>query len=513
MLGLGHVMVLFNAGAYTALSPHTAGDLEGVSPSFASWATTDFMIGLALGFAPARWLARRYGDHWTYVGAFTVFALASFACAVSESLWLFLPGRLLLGFTGGLTLPIGQSLFLDEYPDRLKSVGLGLWGVFALLPFTIGLALGGWLADELGWRSLFHLNLLVALVIAVSTGALLHAREFVPERPPFDFVGFLLLAAVLIGIQTILNQGNDFDWFESPFLALVLTIVLIAIPAFVIWELGTPFPAVDLHLFRYRNFAIGTLILSAGFFCLQGLLSMFVVQLQLLLDYPSSLAGREFLPLMLLSMPMLLVSHVYSLSHRFDARIVASLTCLGFSGTFYWIGLYDEPHSFDQLFWPMLLEGLFLGAFFIPLNMLTLHGLPQEQIIRAAETATLFRIAAGGFGISAQGVVLFRRTPFHQLHLADHFGGRIFASYDPLLEVATTLKDRGVEATTMPARLVALIKQQAAILSMNDAFLFSGFLFLALGVLVWCAWPIRSGGAPVREDWQGRQAEELIEEV
>lgn len=513
VLGLGHVIVLFNAGAYTALSPHTAGDLEGVSPSFASWATTDFMIGLALGFPIARWLIYRYGDHRVYIGAFLAFAAASLLCAVSSSLWLFLPGRMLLGFTGGLTLPVGQSLLLDEYPDDRKSVGLGLWGIFALLPFTVGLALGGWIADELGWRSLFVLNTSVGLGIGAIIAGLLANRAYKTRRVPFDFVGFGLLVIVLLGIQTILNQGNDFDWFESPFLLTVLGLVLIAIPAFVIWELGSRYPAVDLRLFQHRNFAIGTLILCVGFFCLQGLLSMFVVQLQLLFDYSSSLAGKEFLPLMLLGLPMLLLAHAYSLSHRFDARVFASLTCVGFAGTFYWLGLFDEPHSFDQLFWPMLVEGAFLGSFFIPLNMVTLHGLPQNQILKAAETATLFRIAAGGFGISGQGIVLFRRTPFHQLHLADHFGGRVFASVDPLQNVVSILRHTGVDLSRLPAKTVVLIKQQAAILSMNDAFLFSSYLFLALALLVWVAVPTVPWIATGPDPWLEQQAEELMEEV
>lgn len=513
LLGLGHMVVLFNAGAYTALSPHTAGDLGGVTPSFASWATTDFMIGLALGFPIARWLTHRYGDHWVYVGAFLAFAGVSLACAMSDSLWLFLPGRILLGVTGGLTLPVGQSLLLDEYPDRLKPVGLGLWGIFALLPFTIGLALGGWIADELGWRYLFFLNTLVAVGIATIVGGLLHARHVKSRRRPFDVIGYGLLAIVLLGIQTMLNQGNDFDWFDSPFLMMVLVIVLIAIPAFVIWELGTRYPAVDLHLFRRRNFAIGTLILCAGFFCLQGLLSMFVVQLQLLLDYSASLAGQEFLPLMILGMPILLLTHVYSISHRFDARVLACLTCLGFAGTFYWIGLFDDPHSFDQLFWPMCVEGAFLGSFFIPLNMLTLHGIRPKQLLRAAETATLFRIAAGGFGISGQSIVLFRRTPFHQLHLADHFGGRVSVSFDPLQNMSATLRQTGYDLASLPTKLAGLIKQQSVLLSVNDAFLFSSYVFVALAALVWCASPTRSGGIAAPENLLERQAEELMEEV
>ena len=49
VLGLAHIVVLFNAGSYIALLPHVSGDLGGVLPSFLTWAQTDFMVGLALG--------------------------------------------------------------------------------------------------------------------------------------------------------------------------------------------------------------------------------------------------------------------------------------------------------------------------------------------------------------------------------------------------------------------------------------------------------------------------------
>ena len=60
----------------------------------------------------------------------------------------------------------------------------------------------------------------------------------------------------------------------------------------------------------------------------------------------------------------------------------------------------------------MLTLGFFLGTFFAPLTVLTLHGLPSRQLIRAAEEAALLRIAAGAFGITLQGVILYRRHLF-----------------------------------------------------------------------------------------------------
>jgi len=510
VLGLAHMAVLFNAASYIAFLPHVAGDLGGVLPSFGTWAQTDFMIALALAFPIARWLSERFGESQVFVGACLAYAVASYLCAVSESLALFLPARVLLGFAGGITLPIGQALLLREYPDRLKSVALGVWGFFTLMPFTIGLPIGGWIADEWGWRALFYLNVPVAGLIAGVMWALMVGRPVALRRLRFDYIGFLLLALILGGLQTILNEGNDFDWWDSYFLRGVLLMVVIAVPCWIIWEWEEEDPAVDLRLFRSRNFAIGLIGLTAGFFALQGLLSLFVVQLQLLMGYSSYLAGMVFLPMIIFGLPVIAVMH--EVAKRVDVRLLASLNLLGFAATFYWIGLYDDPHSFDQILWPMLVEGLFLGSFFTPLTVLTLHGLAGDQLLRAAETTNLFRIAAGALGITAQGVILFRREPFHQLHLADHFGGRVSISYDALQAVTTKFQDLGFEPAAVQRHLLLAIRQEAGILALDDAFLLGSALCIGLAVLVWFATstrvPVLKPADAVRE----LQAEELMEQ-
>ena len=512
VLGLGHIVVLFNAGSYVALLPHAASDLGGVLPSFGGWAQTDFMIGLALAFPIARWLSHRYGDYRVLIGAFLLYAGAAYLCAISQTLWLFLPARILLGLAGGATLPLGQSLWLNEYPPRLQSVGLGLWALFTLMPFTVGLPVGGWLADELGWRYLFYLTIPIALAIAGLTGALLYGRGFARRHIRFDLIGFLFLALVLGGIQTLLNMGNDFDWLDSPFLRSVLVVVVVALICLVVWELGTRHPAVDLRLFTHRNFAIGVMCMTIGFLSIQGLLTLFIVQLQLLMGYSSFLAGIVFLPMLLLGVPAAMVMH--ELCKRVDARLLVCLNCFGFAGTFYWIGLFDDPHSYDQIFWPMVCEGLFLGSFFTPMTVLTLHGLSGPLVGRAAELAAMLRIAAGAIGITIQGVVLFRRSHFHQLHLADHFGGRAFVSFDGLEQFSAKLRGTGLDPAMIKGQLGATIKQSAAILGMNDAFLMSSCIFAGLAALVWLANPTHlSSHSTAQEELSEMLAEEMAVEV
>ncbi|MGZ5526721.1 MAG: MFS transporter [Methylomonas sp.] len=511
MLALGHIAVLFNVGAYIALLPHVAGDLGGVLPSFATWGQTYFIVALALAFPIARWLSGRFGDYRLFSAAFVVYAFASYLCAVSQSLWLFVPGRILLGFSGGITLYIGQSLMLKEYPDDRKLLGLGIWGLVTLMPFTISFPIGGLIADELGWRYLFYLNVPLGLAIAGVTGSLLAGRGFERSHIRFDSIGFILLTLILGGVQTILNLGNDFDWLDSPIVQRTLIMLIIALPCFIIWELGERHPAFSVRLFSHRNFTIGVLCLMLGFLSIQGLLSVFIVQLQLLLGYSSSLAGMIYLPMILLALPVTLGMHV--MPKNIDARLLACLNLLGFSLTFYWLGLFDDPGSFDQIFWPMLLLGFFLGSFLVPLTRLTLHGLSGKQQIRAAEESGLLRVVSGAIGITFQGIVLYRRSPFHQLHLADHFGGRQFASVDVLQGFSSRLLASGLDSGMINRKFFTILKQQSTLLALNDAFLLASYLFLGMAVLVWLAYPTHPPAHPTpAKEIADIRAEEIMEE-
>ena len=510
VLGLAHIVVLFNAGSYVALEPHAAGGLGGVFVSFGRWAQTNFMIALALGFPLARWLSDRYGEPRVFSAAFLAYAVASVFCATAGGIEAFVSARVLLGLAGGVTLPLSQSLLIKEYPDHLKSLGLAIWGLFTLMPFTFGLVTGGWLADHWGWRTLFYLNIFLAVLIAALAAALFHGRRHEVRHEPFDLVGFALLVVIFGGLQTMLNGGNDFDWFDDPLLCGMLVIVIVAVPVWIVWELGERRPAMDLRLFAHRNFSIGLLCLGLGFLSIQGLLSLFVVQLQLLMGYSSELAGLVFLPMLLLGMPMIAVMH--EIAKRLDVRWLACLNSLGFAATFYWIGLFDDPHSYDQIFWPMVLEGVFLGSFFTPLTVLTLHGLSGEQMLRAAETANILRIASGAMGITWQGIVIFRRLPFHQLQLSDHFGGRISASYDALNQFMAKLEALGFDPAMIERKVQLTIKQAAGILALNDTFLLSSYLCLGIAALVWFAHSSRVPVLKQAEAVRELQAEELMEQ-
>ncbi|MGZ4990951.1 MAG: DHA2 family efflux MFS transporter permease subunit, partial [Methylobacter sp.] len=335
---MGNILVLFNTGAFASVSLHATGDL-GVSPSHAGWMQSYYFICLALALPVSSWLAAAVGEVRLYLLAMVAMTLASLLCAVTGDLFWFLSGRALQGFFGGLTIPLSQTLLMREYPESSKSFAVSLWSIAALSPFTLGPAAGGWVADHLGWRWLFYLNVPLPLLAAGLAWALLFDRRSPQRKMPFDGVGFLLLSAALMCLQTVLNQGQDADWYNSVQLIGVALVGLLMLVYFIIWELAERSPLLDLRLLGRRNFAIGSIMLSLSFMLMYGLLSVLLVRLQVVVGYTSFLAGSVLLPLVFLAKPMAALMH--RVVHRFDARLLVCINMLLFAVYCAWISSYD----------------------------------------------------------------------------------------------------------------------------------------------------------------------------
>ncbi|HEY8095769.1 MAG TPA: DHA2 family efflux MFS transporter permease subunit [Methylobacter sp.] len=506
---LGNILVLFNTGAFASVSLHATGDL-GVSPSHAGWMQSYYFISLALALPISSWLAAAVGEVRLYLVAMIAMTLASLLCAVTGDLFWFLSGRVLQGFFGGLTIPLSQTLLMREYPESAKSFAVSLWSIAALSPFTLGPAAGGWIADHLGWRWLFYLNVPLPLLAAALVWALLFERQSPQRKMPFDSVGFLLLAAALGCLQTVLNQGQDADWFNSSWLIGVALVGVLMLAYFIVWELAERTPLLDLRLFARRNFAIGSIMLSVSFMMMYGLLSVLLVRLQVVAGYTSFLAGSVLLPLVFLAKPMASVMH--RIVHRFDARLLVSLNMLLFALYCGWISRYDffgRGGWFAQPLWSQVLEGFCLGVLFVPLTTLFLSGLTPRRQTQAVELGGMLRVLGGSVASPLLGVFWERRAAFHQSRLSESF-----SLHDGIAgEIVDRLHAAGLHDQLATAKLAAMAGQHAAILGLDDTFRLAALLFLGLAAVVWLADPV-GPKQPVaaKEDQHQAALEELMEE-
>lgn len=484
-LGVGYVDVLSNVSGHSIMTPYIAGSLDGVTPSFSAWGTTIYLIGVALGVSLSKYLTGLYGEYRLLTIGFLLYSLLSLMCSASPTIYAYAPMRFIFGSAGGVLAITCQTVALNELPDDKYKLGLGYWSELGMMPYTLAVFLGGFWAEYFNWRWLFYANATIGLMISMLVSALLYGRFYERKYADFDHIGFILFSVSVVCLQLIFSQGNDFDWFGSPWLSILLLTLVFCVPTFIIWEWGETHPLIDVKLFSKSTFFLGCIFGFMGFFVVQGLMSLMSVQMQLLLGYSSSTAGEIYLIMMLAGLP--LAGFMYEISKAVDVRFVVSLMFICCSVTLTWLGLYDKTASFDALPIPIIFLGLCVAALSAPLSTLATYGLSGKYYKQAAQEFLVFRLIGGAMGIAFQSIVYFRRTPFHQLDLADFLGGRRFASYDSLGQLQTKLQVLGISESVSSRLIARLIRQQSGILAMNDAFLLGGLILFICACAVWLA--------------------------
>jgi predicted MFS family arabinose efflux permease len=154
--------------------------------------------------------------------------------------------------------------------------------------------LGGVLVDHFTWHSIFFLNVPV-VVLAVLAGVTLMPESKAPWQKA-DPLGAVLSAAGMTALVWWIIEIPQHGAFEGRSL-IGLTVAVLALAAFVIWENVTSSPMVPLVLFKHRNFSGGSLSLALVQIGNGGLLLVLTQYLQFVLGYSAIEAGLAFLPL------------------------------------------------------------------------------------------------------------------------------------------------------------------------------------------------------------------------
>ncbi|VVM07685.1 Multidrug export protein EmrB [Methylacidimicrobium cyclopophantes] len=478
----GYFLALFNAGAYNAVNPHAMGAF-GVSPSHGPWTMADFFASQALGLILGPALSRRFGFLRTFRWATRTIAGGSLLCAAAPSFLPFLGGRILQGIGSGLAVPLSQTLLLESHPEERRPLVASFWSMAGLAPYSVSPLIGAWMEAQWGWRSWFLVNGPLVLFVGELCALLAPPREL-PGSRRWDWVGTILLSAGILSIQSALNMGDDYDWYNSPLVLGLLVGGVGTLVYFVVWELGEIQPLVDLRLFLRPGFSLGILTLSIGFFFFFGLWTTLLVRLQLPTfgGFTSLLAAEIFLPLFVLSKPAAgLLSLLPPKAHHL--RLFACANLLLFS-LFCWL---SSSHDFFQRrswFFPVLgtqlLEGFCLGTLLRPMGGLMVSGLSLRKQLYALELSAAFRTLACGLGIDGFGSILYQRSAFAQARLSE-----TFPSFGPIPEeIGRQLADSGLGGEESLAWLTRRLILHANILSLEDAYRLAAWGFLLLAGVV-----------------------------
>jgi DHA2 family multidrug resistance protein len=460
--------------------PTIAGDLA-VSANEGTWIITSFAVSLAIALPLTGWLGKRFGEVRLFVWATLLFTLFSLLCGLAVSLPMLIVLRVLQGAVAGPMIPLSQSLLLMNYPEEKHGTALSIWSMTAVVAPVAGPILGGWITDSYSWPWIFYINVPVGLVSAWITASVLRGRETDTERKRIDTVGLALLIVGVACLQVLLDKGNELAWFSSPMIWWLAVISTVALSFFIAWELTEPEPVVDLTLFRQRNFTVGAVALSLGYLTFFGSVVIFPLWLQTQMGYTATWAGVAAAPIGVLA--IVVSPWLGTLMRRFDLRVLVTISFVLFAGVSFWVARYTTDVSLSQLMLPRLIFGIGMPLFFVPLIAMSLSGLPPQRIASASGLANFLRMLGGGFGASISISIWDQRQALHDTQLTaaastpDLFNHAFFGQ----------LGELGLGAQASAVQLAHLISRQAFMLATNDFFWLSGWLFLALMVLVWAA--------------------------
>jgi EmrB/QacA subfamily drug resistance transporter len=258
------------------------------------WVVTSYLLALAASQPMTGWLADRFGRKAMFLTALAFFTGASIACAASPNLGFLVLFRTVQGLGGGALMPVGMAIALDLFPKERHGRAMAIWGMMAVVGPALGPTVGGWLATAISWHWLFLIN------APIGGLALLFGFSLIPdighrERRRFDFGGLLLGSGGLTLAILGLSEGNAWGWSSRATVG-CLGLGVLACIGFVVHELRTRRPLLELRLFRERAFLFGTGTSLFVYLAQYGRLVFLPLQLEAVRGLSALHVGLLFLP-------------------------------------------------------------------------------------------------------------------------------------------------------------------------------------------------------------------------
>ena len=374
----------------------------------AQWVLTCYLLALAVVIPLTGYLQDRFGGKRIYMITLTLFTIASALCGFAWSLNAMIFFRVLQGLGGGLIMPLGMSLLLREFRTEERGTALGIFGIPLMLGPALGPTLGGYLVQYVDWRFIFFINIPIGIFAVFAASRVL--RETPRQNAgKLDIWGVALVA---LGSATLLlgiDNGPSEGWGSITVIGEIV-VGLSALVAFVIVELKTEKPLLELRLFRAYNFSLGvfvTLIVQIGLFGAVFLLPLF---LQNLRGMGAMETGMMLIPQALtVALIMPISGRIYD---RFGARVllVPGMALLAFST--YRFHTLSVDTSNLEIIQNLMLRGVGMGLAMMPATTTAMNAVPRHLIPRATALTNALQRIAGSFGTAIMATVMTTRQTF-----------------------------------------------------------------------------------------------------
>jgi EmrB/QacA subfamily drug resistance transporter len=373
----------------------------GSSISGLQWTVDAYTLVIACLLILSGSVADRIGRRRVFLAGLVLFGLGSLLCSAAPTTGTLIAFRALQAVGGSMLNPVALSIISNTFLDpRERAKAIGVWGAVLGASMSLGPVLGGVLVDAVDWRSVFWIN------VPVAVAAVVLCARFVPEsrsaRPRrADPLGQLLVVVLLGGLVFGIIEGPQFGW-TAPEILVCFAAALVAGGLLVRVEARRPDPLIDPRFFRSIPFSAATLTAVCAFAALSGFLFLNALYLQDVRGYTPLHAGLLTLPMAAMTglLPPVSARLVSSRGPRIPLVIAGSATAL--SALLMALVLRaDTP--IGVLMGAYVLFGVGVGMVNAPITNTAVAGMPRSQSGVAGAVASTSRQTGAALGVAVLG--------------------------------------------------------------------------------------------------------------
>jgi len=407
------------------------------------WVVAAYSLTMGMFIMSAATLSDQKGRRKAFVGGMVLFATASALCGAAPSLGILNVGRGLQG-VGAATVNVASlALVSAAFPNPTnKAKAIGVWTGIASVGLAIGPTLGGVLTETIGWRSIFFVNVIIGAVGVVLVLAVVEeSRDPTPRS--LDPPGQVLFIVAVGTLTYALIEGPHTGW-RSPLILGLLATAAVLVVVFVLVELRSADPMMDVRVFRDHVYTTAIITLFAVLFSIYGLMLVLTQYLQNVRDYSPERAG---VVLLAFTGPMIVLSPVAGAMAAKDGGRRPTLVgvtslILGLLVIFFGIG---RPLILIVI--GLLLVSVAAGLSLSPTTNVAMSSIPPDRAGMASGIMSAQRALGSTAGFAIMGSVL-----------AAVVGSVLPAKFEPFLaEPARTAAVEAVVDDANPRAVVALI--------------------------------------------------------
>ncbi|BBI33858.1 MFS transporter [Cohnella abietis] len=370
------------------------------------WVLNAYTLVYAAMLLPVSKLGDIIGRKKVFLLGLGIFMIGSLTSGLANSdTWLNI-FRGFQGIGGAAMMSLSLTIVTSSFPEKQRGLALGIWSSAVGLAIAGGPLIGGALVDAFGWRSIFLVNIPVAIV-AILLGMFVIKESETNRNGKIDIWGLIFSTAmiftmILAFIQKSVN--GDYAWTDWHILSL-LGLSLILLIAFIVTERKVEQPMIELSIFKNWTFNganIAAFVLGAG---LYGGFTYLTILMQNYMGYSAFDTGAKML--LISGFTIVLGPIAGIISGKIGNRwLVSGALFIGAIGIFVMRYMIKAPFEWSYLMPGFILLGISNALVNPPITTAAMSSVDKEYVGMASGILNVFRQLGISFGVVLLGIKL-----------------------------------------------------------------------------------------------------------